>query len=385
MDCIGLVHGRLLCTLLARVPVAGNASWSKHWRCRLSSVSYCLKMSSAKRLARSFNSWAREGRDLMGGVDGAAIEELLSAYLDDDLGETQPSDCKSNAHYEYSLIIIELGEDDFDSHYNGTHSHFDDDSQCDEVPCDEVPCDEAPCDEAPLFEPEDDLYDPWTPLDLSSQSPSQMLSSASPSQMLSSSPSQMLSSPPSQMLSSPPSQMLSSSSSQMLSLSSTSEPSSLSPSLASSQLQSLLPTSIRPDTISFACRRQELVPVKEKKRPRKPSPPRNRRASSDQQLDEFLLRGCRCARECYLQFDREHYCNKRDEANSLSREELDMVVLGQIMAFISMDNVVGPSHKHAPHQRQITRVKTFFHHGRKICRDTFLALHGIGNNKQGCI
>ena len=196
MDCIGLVHGRLLCTLLARVPVAGNASWSKHWRCRLSSVSYCLKMSSAKRLARSFNSWAREGRDLMGGVNGAAIEELLSAYLDDDLGETQSSDCKSNAHYEYSLIIIiELGEEDFDSHYNGTHSHFDDDSQCDEVPCDEVPCDEAPCDEAPLFEPEDNLYDPWTPLDLSSQSPSQMLSSASPSQMLSSSPSQMLSSP----------------------------------------------------------------------------------------------------------------------------------------------------------------------------------------------
>ena len=168
-----------------------------------------------------------------------------------------------------------------------------------------------------------------------------------------------------------------SSTSEPLSQSSTSEPSSSPPSLASSQLQSLLPTPVRPDTVSFACRRQELVPVKEKKRPWKPSPPRNRRASSDQQLDEFLLRGCLCARECYLQFDRKHYCNKRDEANSLSREELDMVVLGQIMAFIAMDNVVGPSHKHAPHQRQMTRVKTFYHQGRKICRETFLALHGI--------
>ena len=49
--------------------------------------------------------------------------------------------------------------------------------------------------------------------------------------------------------------------------------------------------------------------------------------------------------------------SKRDEANSLSREELDMVMLRQIMAFISMDNVVDPSHKHAPHQRQMTRVR----------------------------
>ena len=55
-----------------------------------------------------------------------------------------------------------------------------------------------------------------------------------------------------------------------------------------------------------------------------------------------------------------------------------MVVLGQIMAFVSMDNVVGPSHKHAPSKRQLTRT-TFYHIGKKICRDTFLALHGIGN------
>ena len=81
-----------------------------------------------------------------------------------------------------------------------------------------------------------------------------------------------------------------------------------------------------------------------------------------------------------MQFDRGYYISKRDEANALSRDELDMVVMGQIMAFVSMDNVVGPSHKHAPHQRRMTRVKTFFHHGMKICRETFMALHGIGNH-----
>ena len=46
----------------------------------------------AKTLVQSFNSWAKEGRDMMGGADSGAIEEMLRlAYLDDDPGETQPS------------------------------------------------------------------------------------------------------------------------------------------------------------------------------------------------------------------------------------------------------------------------------------------------------
>lgn len=120
--------------------------------------------------------------------------------------------------------------------------------------------------------------------------------------------------------------------------------------------------------------------MKEKKRPRKPSPPRTRRPSSEVQLDDFLTRGCRCASRCYKLFDREYYSSTRDEANELTRDELDMVLLGQIMAFVCVDTVVGPSHKHAPTQRQRAVVKTFYHLGKAICRDTFLALHGIGNN-----
>ena len=143
------------------------------------------------------------------------------------------------------------------------------------------------------------------------------------------------------------------------------EPSSL-PSLASSH--SLSPA----DTVSFACKRQGLIPVKEKKRPRKPSPSRTKRPSPDQQLDEFLKRGCRCANNCFSRFDREYYVIKRDEANELTREQLDMVVLAQIQACLSMHKVVGPSHKHAPRQRQRTRV-SFYHLGGAICRDTFLA------------
>ncbi len=72
---------------------------------------------------------------------------------------------------------------------------------------------------------------------------------------------------------------------------------------------------------------------------------------------------------------------KRDEASSLSKEGLDMVVLGQIQAFLAIDDEIGPSHKHTPTQRRMTRV-TFYHLGKKICRATFFALHKIGKKKK---
>ena len=93
-------------------------------------------------------------------------------------------------------------------------------------------------------------------------------------------------------------------------------------------------------------------------------------------MDEFLKRGCCCASKCYQLFDREEYKKRRDEANSMSRDELDMLVLANIMALASVDNVVGPSHKHTPRQRQRVKVP-FYHLGKRICRDTYLAMHAI--------
>ena len=75
---------------------------------------------------------------------------------------------------------------------------------------------------------------------------------------------------------------------------------------ALSQSWGVLPS----DTVSVACRLKDLVPVKEKKRPRKPSPPRQRRPSSDEWLDRFLERGCGCASNCWKLFDREYYSLK---------------------------------------------------------------------------
>ena len=121
------------------------------------------------------------------------------------------------------------------------------------------------------------------------------------------------------------------------------------------------------------------------RRPRKPSPPRNRQPNMDEKLDAFLAKGCGCkldrGKECYLLFSEDYLYTKRVECSALSREGLDMVILGQIMAFTQSDDVVGPSHKHAPTNRKASRVM-FHHAGKKICALTFLALHGIGKTNR---
>ena len=137
----------------------------------------------------------------------------------------------------------------------------------------------------------------------------------------------------------------------------------------------------RLDTVSVASRRQAIIPVREKKRPRKPSPPRARRPPSEEQLDKFLSKGCGCSRSCYLQFERGYYITMREEANAMNKDHLDMFVKGQIVANTSFSDIVGPSHHHVATPRQRARATTFLHLGKRVCRETFLILHGIGKQE----
>ena len=133
----------------------------------------------------------------------------------------------------------------------------------------------------------------------------------------------------------------------------------------------------QPATVSFACRRSGLVEVNCQQAKETIS---CEDTTPDEQLDKFLENGCGCSSNCCRKFTREYYREKRDEANSLPREVLDAVVKGQVSAFILMDGMVGPSSKHAPKQRQITRILAFYHRCQKICQKTFLCLHAIGEN-----
>jgi hypothetical protein len=91
-----------------------------------------------------------------------------------------------------------------------------------------------------------------------------------------------------------------------------------------------------------------------------------------------MAKGCGCKLECSSYFDAEHYQATRDDCREMKKEELDLVVLGQIMAFIHTSGTVGTQSRHTPSPRQRSRVE-FAHNGRTICKVTFLMLHGIVN------
>ncbi len=51
---------------------------------------------SEARIARVLNSFCRDGIDMLGSDDGAALAEMLGDYLADPGSEAQPTDSKSS-------------------------------------------------------------------------------------------------------------------------------------------------------------------------------------------------------------------------------------------------------------------------------------------------
>ena len=102
------------------------------------------------------------------------------------------------------------------------------------------------------------------------------------------------------------------------------------------------------------------------------------RVDQDPDLSAFLEKGCGCKRSkgkpCYSLFSRDHYESMRMQCRELSRDELDLVILGQIAALLAhTSNTIAP--KPLPRQRS---SMAFYHGGVQICRKTFQKLHGIG-------
>ena len=104
--------------------------------------------------------------------------------------------------------------------------------------------------------------------------------------------------------------------------------------------------------------------------------------AGEEELERFLAEGCGCTRTggnpCSTLFSKEHYLHTRDDCRALSRSELDLVLLGEIMAGISSGQVTtAEKYRHVSGPRQLKSM-AFYHHGQRICRNTFRHLHGIG-------
>ena len=99
---------------------------------------------------------------------------------------------------------------------------------------------------------------------------------------------------------------------------------------------------------------------------------------------EFSRITCGCTKAkgkpCSTLFNEEHYTDLRAQASFLTWEQLNLVILGSIMATVNTDEF-WPSytgHKPAKRQRMVT---TYMHHGHHLCKATYNFLHGVGNHR----
>ena len=69
---------------------------------------------------------------------------------------------------------------------------------------------------------------------------------------------------------------------------------------------------------------------------------------------------------------------KRLECQELTRKELDLVILGQIMSGIGDETLTNDGkHRHGAKERALTSM-VFYHRGHRVCEKTFRFIHGIG-------
>ncbi|XP_064383600.1 uncharacterized protein LOC135332176 [Halichondria panicea] len=107
-------------------------------------------------------------------------------------------------------------------------------------------------------------------------------------------------------------------------------------------------------------------------------------AEEKKEVHDFCRKECGCSlwkqKCCSLQFSVHEVEDVRSQCASLSHDELDMVLLGQIMATSNnRDTVVTASgHKKSPRQKAYTR---YFHQGLIVCAKMFLFFHGVSRTR----
>ena len=100
-------------------------------------------------------------------------------------------------------------------------------------------------------------------------------------------------------------------------------------------------------------------------------------------IARFAQEGCKCkhanGKPCCSLFSIDHYHGVRDECRQLSSSELDLVVMGQLLALTQRDDVTQAQH-HSPKERKRS-FTCFKHGGHDICIKTFCFLHTISRSK----
>ena len=119
--------------------------------------------------------------------------------------------------------------------------------------------------------------------------------------------------------------------------------------------------------------------------PQAHSDPMQLQLEDEEIVDRFLESSCHCqlylGGPCSKQFTSSYVLSARTSCLELSRNELDMVLLGQLMACTNQsEGVVDVAAKHKAAERKRTYT-TYLHQGKPICSSMFRFLHAVGELK----
>ena len=97
----------------------------------------------------------------------------------------------------------------------------------------------------------------------------------------------------------------------------------------------------------------------------------------------FVQRSCCCKmadrKPCSFLFPVDYYIETRSQASLLTRQQLDLVLLGSVMSTTAVEKDVSCG-RHKPTKRQ--RLSTeYMHRGYQLCKVTFNFLHGVGKHR----
>ena len=102
--------------------------------------------------------------------------------------------------------------------------------------------------------------------------------------------------------------------------------------------------------------------------------------NEEELVSQFKATGCSCVKRCSSHFSLDYIQSMRTQCLKLSRNELDMVLLGQLIASTNTsDNIALESH-HRNKERQ-RAYTTYYHAGKVVCARMFLFLHAVGKKR----
>ena len=88
----------------------------------------------------------------------------------------------------------------------------------------------------------------------------------------------------------------------------------------------------------------------------------------ERKVDAFLSKGCSCrrGRQCCNLFSKDYYLRKREECQELSRECLDIAVMGYLIGCQNTSNTLDRSTTHREGKKRERIITTYYHAGHKV-------------------